>query len=345
MSPTNYTGKNDDEQKDDIFQLSNHIIPDIIQEHLKLIKQKEITTGVRSYENFLKKIKDKNRYGVWFKMPKHFSDAILKILENEKNSLLRKYCQYKKLFVRGGEVFGSIWVNGEEELFESLDKKFIEDEKLTKYVQKAKELGDNKYVRITHGSAINEKFFQNIEINDNWPRMTFVQGKHDNCFRRSLQSSLIYFSKRFEKTCYNRKLIMECINCINCVDKNIVGEKLAHTINQVMKNSGFHCDRFPGYSKKRKRKMVKSKFFNKQLNIFLDTKQKGNITIANICGNHNNESHTISIVDGEWIFDSNFSHAMPLEQKYLDECCSSVSSYPVVYEKCILAYKYVFFNI
>ena len=91
--------------------------------------------------------------------------------------------------------------------------------------------------------------------------------------------------------------------------------------------------------------MVKSKFFNKQLNIFLDTKQKGNITIANICGNHNNESHTISIVDGEWIFDSNFSHAMPLEQKYLDECCSSVSSYPVVYEKCILAYKYVFFNI
>ena len=211
ISPTNYNNRNDDEKKD-VFRLAKSIIPDLVKNHLNFIKEGKIK--VRGYETFLKRIKDPKKRKIWFKMHTYFSESIFKILTNEKDYLLRKYCQYSKLFVRGAEVFGSIWVNGKEALIETLDKKFIEDEKLTKYVENARKLGDNKYVHIINGSAINGYFFGNIEINDNWPRMTFVQGKQNNCLRRSLQSSLIYFTKRFEQNSYNRKMLMECINCI-----------------------------------------------------------------------------------------------------------------------------------
>ena len=53
-------------------------------------------------------------------------------------------------------------------------------------------------------------------------------------------------------------------------------------------------------------------------------------------------SHTIIIVD-KWIFDSNFSQALPLSKVSLDKCCS-LGNYRtnITFQKSVKTYRYIY---
>lgn len=47
---------------------------------------------------------------------------------------------------------------------------------------------------------------------------------------------------------------------------------------------------------------------------------KGDFTLCQLCGSDGNKNHTITITK-EWIFNTNFSHAIPLNEENLHKCC------------------------
>ena len=53
--------------------------------------------------------------------------------------------------------------------------------------------------------------------------------------------------------------------------------------------------------------------------------EENNLVIALLRGSNTKEDHCVTLY-GKWIFDSNFSNALPLTKESLDLCCSSDDS-------------------
>lgn len=50
------------------------------------------------------------------------------------------------------------------------------------------------------------------------------------------------------------------------------------------------------------------------------------LVIVSLKGSDGKEDHCVTLY-GKWIFDSNFSHALPLCQESLDYCCSTENNH------------------
>ena len=130
--------------------------------------------------------------------------------------------------------------------------------------------------------------------------------------------------------------ISKVVREIDLQCKSLLGKAKLKKINQILQQDHFFdSEKYPKKKRNRNGECV-------DFDILSDDFDKGFFTICQLCGSDGNETHTVTITK-EWIFDTNFLKAMPLNKQNLDRCCGQLfdtTNERVIFEKCTLAYRY-----
>ena len=164
--------------------------------------------------------------------------------------------------------------------------------------------------------------------NQSIPRIMFRQGAKNVCLQRSVTSVLSYWTDKYivKTNTHVRHILERSGKDMNKISHNELYP--IRIVNNILRKAGFSVERFPkGQKSKKKRKCNHpSLALKNDVNILLEEFNEDCFTICQLCAGNSDTTHTVSIADN-WIFDSNFEHALPLQNDSLDKCVGSDVEY------------------
>ena len=268
-------------------------------------------------------------------------------------TIVETFCPVQKVKYLQAEdkFYGEYYFNEMKIFFIELDEEFFHRNKALIPIKDAAKVNAGVSIDLQHGSSASSYRSKTTEevkergITSCYPKIRYNQGNHQTCLERSINSVLWFWmnnctdNKPVQEKERIKKKIGKVMNEIDCETQNIFGRKKLHNVNTILqKDNFFSCEKFPKkQNKKRKRDKEDLNF-----NILSEDFDKGDFTLCQLCGSDGNKNHTITITK-EWIFDTNFSHAMPLNEESLHKCCGQLfdlTEKKVSFEKCVLAYRY-----
>ena len=267
-----------------------------------------------------------------------------KIIETFCPIQMIKYIQAKDKY------YGEYYFESKKIYFVELDNEFFEkNSTLIQYKLAAKDQSGVS-IPLEHGSCASSITSKNTTVNENrnancYPKIQFQQGKNETCIERSMNSVLWFwlnnctFDKPTKEKDRIKKMIGKVIKEIDIGTKNTYGKTKLKKINSILLNDNFFsCEKFPKKQKKKRKRDEEDVHFD----ILSEDFDKGDFTLCQLCGSDGNKNHTITITK-EWIFDTNFITAMPLNEENLHKCCGQLfdtTEKKVSFVKCVVAYRY-----
>ena len=151
------------------------------------------------------------------------------------------------------------------------------------------------------------------------PEIRYIQGKKNRCFQYGLLSCLAYLKKKSQKKSNKKSLPNYLMNVEKVIKENTVslgGKSLIKRTNDLMTRNHWQVQSYNMNSKKRKRDDTS------MILDLMNYNEGDQIMLVNLIDNDGVTNHYVAICD-EYIFDSNFERALPLNIANLSICCGS----------------------
>ena len=277
------------------------------------------------YRNFFKYTLP-NHDESWYKLDRFENDLFTKDLDKFYTNEIAAYAFDKKDFTHlvckdDNNIWGRIYSGNmtakqkhKKILYHEakLTQHYIEEEGLHKAVGRAREKPGQE-IKINTLAASDQD--QSI-CSKNDPGIYYIQGKKNLCFQYSLLSCLVYLQRRNTIEKYRKKQLINAEKALAKTIKKLVGKELIQRTNFTMGENYWDVLSFNALSKR------KDIYSSTILQDLFDYREGDQIIMANLRDNDGATNHYVAICD-DYIFDSNFVRALPLNEENLSICCGS----------------------
>ena len=310
--------------------------------------EKEAYQFIREWKKYHKKKRSK-----WLLFTAGMRMQYQALNRRDFRTIVETFCPVQKVkyLEAKDKYYGEYYFNEKKMFFFELDDEFFRKNQALITVKNTAKEKSGVSIDLEHGSSASSyisKTKEEAKKKGNtscYPKIRYDQGKHQTCLERSMNSVLWFWMNNCtdnkparEKERIKNK-IGEVMNKIDFQTRDVFGSKKLRKVNTILqKDNLFSCEKFPKKQKKKRKRDKEDLNFN----ILSEDFDKGDFTLCQLCGSDGNKNHTITITK-EWIFDTNFSHAMPLNEENLHKCCGQLfdtTEKKVSFEKCVLAYRY-----